>query len=69
MGAVLDVTEKEPLPTENPLWNLSNVLLTQHSSGGWAEEAAEKVNFFLENLERFENVEELVNNVDLVKGY
>ena len=69
MGAVLDVTEQEPLPTENPLWSLSNVLLTQHSSGGWAEEAAEKVNFFLENLERFENGEELVNNVDLVKGY
>ena len=69
MGAVLDVTEQEPLPTENPLWSLSNVLLTQHSSGGWAEEASEKVNFFLENLERFESGEELVNNVDLVKGY
>ena len=69
MGAVLDVTEKEPLPTESPLWGMSNVLLTQHSSGGWAEEAAEKVNFFLNNLDRFENGEELMNNVDLVKGY
>ena len=69
MGAVLDVTEQEPLPTESPLWAMSNVLLTQHSSGGWAEEAAEKVIFFLENLERFENGEELINNVDLVKGY
>ena len=69
MGAVLDVTEQEPLPTESPLWEMSNVLLTQHSSGGWAEEAAEKVIFFLENLDRFENGEELVNNVDLKKGY
>jgi glyoxylate/hydroxypyruvate reductase len=69
MGAVLDVTEKEPLPAEHILWTLPNVLLTQHSSGGWAEEAAEKVKFFLSNLKRFENGEELVNNVDLVKGY
>lgn len=69
MGAVLDVTEKEPLPTENPLWEMPNVLLTQHSSGGWAEEATEKVKFFLSNLGRFESGEELVNNVDLAKGY
>lgn len=69
MGAVLDVTEIEPLPTEHILWTLPNVLLTQHSSGGWAEEAAEKVKFFLKNLERFENGKELVNIVDLVKGY
>jgi glyoxylate/hydroxypyruvate reductase len=68
-GAVLDVTEKEPLPNDNPLWTMKNVLLTQHSSGGWAEEAADKVKFFLGNLERFETGEELVNNVDLVKGY
>ncbi len=68
-GAVLDVTEKEPLPEESPLWAMENVLLTQHSSGGWAEEAADKVKFFLSNLERFESGEELVNNVDLVKGY
>ncbi len=68
-GAVLDVTEKEPLPIESPLWAMSNILLTQHSSGGWAEEASDKVKFFLSNLERFENGEELVNNVDLVKGY
>ena len=69
MGAVLDVTEKEPLPEESPLWTIPNVLLTQHSSGGWAEEATEKVKFFLSNLGRFENGNELMNNVDLVKGY
>jgi glyoxylate/hydroxypyruvate reductase len=69
MGAVLDVTKTEPLPTESPLWQMSNVLLTQHTSGGWAEESAEKIQFFLENLKRFENREELVNNVDLERGY
>ncbi|MDZ7897864.1 MAG: D-2-hydroxyacid dehydrogenase [Arcicella sp.] len=69
MGAVLDVTEVEPLPVESPLWDMPNVLLTQHSSGGWAAESSEKIMFFLENLKRFEGGEELVNNVDLVKGY
>ena len=28
MGAVLDVTEVEPIPTESPLWEMENVLLT-----------------------------------------
>jgi phosphoglycerate dehydrogenase-like enzyme len=68
-GAVLDVTEIEPLPENNPLWHLPNVLLTQHTSGGWAEENASKVSFFIENLTRFESNQPLVNIVDLVKGY
>ncbi len=69
MGAVLDVTVIEPVPTESPLWEMENVLLTQHSSGGWNEESSGKVKFFLENLKRFEKVEELLNKVDLEKGY
>ena len=69
MGAVLDVTEVEPIPNESPLWEMENVLLTQHSSGGWIEESSGKVKLFLENLERFEKGEELLNVVDLEKGY
>ncbi len=68
-GAVLDVTDKEPLPTDHPLWQMPNVLLTQHTSGGWAKENEAKVNFFLENLTRFEQGEELLNVADLEKGY
>ena len=69
MGAVLDVTEIEPIPTESLLWVMGNVLLTQHSSGGWKEESSGKVKLFLENLGRFERGEELLNVVDLGKGY
>lgn len=69
MGAVLDVTEVEPIPVGSPLWEMENVLLTQHSSGGWLEESSGKVKFFLENLERFEKGENLLNIVDLEKGY
>jgi glyoxylate/hydroxypyruvate reductase len=69
MGAVLDVTEIEPIPIDSVLWEMENVLLTQHSSGGWMEESSGKVKFFLENLGRFEKGEELLNIVDLKKGY
>ena len=69
MGAVLDVTEVEPIPTESPLWEMQNVLLTQHSSGGWNEESSGKVQFFLENLAKFERGEPFLNHVDLEKGY
>lgn len=68
-GAVLDVTAVEPLPQNHVLWNMPNVLLTQHSSGGWAEENADKVKVFLNNLKRFENNEPLENIADLAKGY
>jgi phosphoglycerate dehydrogenase-like enzyme len=32
-GAALDVTDPEPLPTEHPLWEFDNVLLTPHNAG------------------------------------
>ncbi len=68
-GAVLDVTAKEPIPIEHPLWQMPNVLLTQHTSGGWAEENLDKIKFFTENLERFEKGEALVNIANLARGY
>ncbi len=29
-GAALDVTKQEPLPTDSPLWNAKNILITPH---------------------------------------
>ncbi len=31
-GAALDVFQKEPLPENNPLWNMKNVIITPHNS-------------------------------------
>lgn len=68
-GAVLDVTDREPLPADSPLWTLPNVLLTQHSGGGQPDEAAGKVAQFRRNLKRFRAGQPLENSVELDRGY
>ncbi len=68
-GAVLDVTATEPLPLDNPLWTLPNVLILQHTGGGQRHEHRGKFKIFLENLTRFENKKELNNLIDLERGY
>ncbi|WP_254274599.1 D-2-hydroxyacid dehydrogenase [Haloarcula marina] len=32
-GAALDVTDPEPLPSDHPLWDFENVLITPHNAG------------------------------------
>lgn len=62
-GAGLDVTTPEPLPADDPLWDLPNVIITPHNSGstdGTARRAAEA---FLENLRRWQDGEDLLNEV------
>jgi glyoxylate/hydroxypyruvate reductase A len=68
-GAVLDVTEVEPLPGDSPLWTLPNVILTQHTAGGRANEDSGKVTLFIKNMRRFERGEEIENRVDITRGY
>ncbi|OUJ75815.1 D-2-hydroxyacid dehydrogenase [Hymenobacter crusticola] len=68
-GAVLDVTAQEPLPVDNPLWSLPQVLLTQHTAGGQPGEEDGRIDQFLANLRRFQQGEPLENPIDLSKGY
>ena len=68
-GALLDVTAIEPLPADNPLWTLPNVLLTQHTGGGQALEDESKVDVLLRNLENLRHSQPLENLVDLGRGY
>jgi phosphoglycerate dehydrogenase-like enzyme len=68
-GALLDVTDPEPLPADHPLWRMENVLITPHYAGahpGYDERAAK---IFLENLRRYLAGEALLNEVDKAEGY
>jgi phosphoglycerate dehydrogenase-like enzyme len=68
-GAALDVFETEPLPPEDPLWRLPNVLLSPHCADnvpGWIEDA---MRVFLRNLERFRRDEPFPAVVDKLRGY
>ena len=72
-GAVLDVTEPEPLPEKHPLRAMENVVLTPHISGiGWGENMFTRkriLDIFCENLKRDKNNETKRNVIDFSKGY
>lgn len=68
-GAVLDVTLNEPLPPGHPFWTCPNVILTQHSGGGTADEMDIKIDVFLDNLSRYRRGDALTRVVDILRGY
>ena len=68
-AAGLDVTEIEPLPAESPLWDFDNVIISPHSAGGSQHRMRRITEFFLDNLERYLNGEELKNVVDKQLGF
>jgi phosphoglycerate dehydrogenase-like enzyme len=68
-GAVLDVTDPEPLPSESPLWDRTDVLISPHSASTVATENALIVELFLDNLIRWRNGRPLRNTYDRDLGY
>lgn len=68
-GAGLDVMVPEPLPRDNPLWDLENVLLTPHTAGPNKRYQDDCLRIFVENLRRFTEGRELINVVDIKRGY
>jgi phosphoglycerate dehydrogenase-like enzyme len=68
-GVGLDVTEVEPLPTDSPLWNEPNILLTAHSAGFTKNLREKKTRWFADNLARYLKGEPLQGLVDPARGY
>ncbi len=52
-GAGLDTFEVEPLSADSPLWDLQNVVLTPHCSGGRPDYATAVMDRLLANLDAF----------------
>jgi D-2-hydroxyacid dehydrogenase (NADP+) len=68
-GAALDVASQEPLPPENPLWKLDNAFITPHMSAASEHLWERQTDLLMENLERWFAGDELLNRVDLNRGY
>ena len=68
-GAGLDVFETEPLPSDNPFWDLNNIILSPHCSAVHDQWEQDSFNLFLDNLQNWENGDPLFNIVDPNRGY
>lgn len=68
-GAALDVTDPEPLPPDNELWTLDNVMITPHISGGTPRYMDRAIDLFCDNLRRYLDNQPLRNVVDPDRGY
>jgi len=63
-GAGLDVFESEPLPTDSPLWQMENVIITPHYAGLTPQYERRALDIFLDNLARYVAGDPLRNVVD-----
>jgi glyoxylate/hydroxypyruvate reductase A len=68
-GACLDVFATEPLPPDDPLWGMGNVLVSPHSASTVATENAALTDLFLDNLSRLAAGDPLRNRYDPARGY
>jgi phosphoglycerate dehydrogenase-like enzyme len=68
-GAVLDVFDPEPLPSDSPLWDVDNLIVTPHVSSDPANYNETMLAIFRENVRRLLAGEELLNRVNPDRGY
>lgn len=68
-GAALDVCEIEPLPSDHPLWQMPNVIITPHVAAASPHIAERHLETLLENIRRFVKGEPPTTLVDKYKWY
>jgi glyoxylate/hydroxypyruvate reductase A len=66
-GAVLDVTDPEPLPADHPLWRHPKIILTPHIASVTQPETAAKA--VIDNIRRHEAGLDPTGLVDRTRGY
>lgn len=68
-GAGLDVTDPEPLPKDDPLWQFENVVITPHVASAAHGSNMRRLGVIAANIGRFARGEPLTHVVDKSKGY
>jgi phosphoglycerate dehydrogenase-like enzyme len=68
-GAFLDVFQTEPLPADNPLWEMPNVLVSPHSASTVERENERLTELFCDNIGRYLRGEPLRNVFDRKRMY
>lgn len=68
-GAVLDVFDEEPLPSDHPFWKEENIILTPHVSGRSPNYMQRAVDIFMDNLKEYPNNDQMINVIDPKRGY
>lgn len=66
-GAYIDVTDPEPLPKESNLWNINNLIITPHVTGGYhLEETLNRiVQISATNIKNHCEGKEIINRVKI----
>jgi phosphoglycerate dehydrogenase-like enzyme len=68
-GAGLDVFPTEPPPPEHPIFDCPNVVMSMHTSGWGPNRQLRLIEFFAENLRRYDTGRPLLNVVDKTRGF
>lgn len=66
-GAALDVQAHEPLPPDDPLWDVPGIAITPHIAA--QPDHATVASQFADNLQRLQQGQPLLNLVDRARGY
>ncbi|KIQ00611.1 2-hydroxyacid dehydrogenase [Agrobacterium tumefaciens] len=66
-GAMLDVTDPEPLPADHPLWQHPGTMITPHIASVTQPETAAKA--VIDNIRRHENGLDPIGLIDRSRGY
>jgi len=68
-GAGLDVFPQEPPPSDHPIFDCPNVVMTAHTSGWSPDRQVRLINLYAENVRRYAIGAPLMNVVDKRAGY
>jgi len=63
-GAFIDVTDPEPLPADDPLWQAPNLFISPHTAGAGSSHTGRRIAEVVgENLRRFMRGEPLLHQL------